>query len=1213
MSVDHSHLKSGIGRSGTARRGIWRKALAALSAIVIGITALFGASTAAHAATPGLKTVLIYNGQPVTEGQVLPEGAQVTLRVQYSNSEAPIAGTSHTIDLGSNVTLGTPPAGATGVESLTANGNAVTFTFADPWPAGVNQGVFDLTFTVNNVDQTVFEDIEFKLNDEETTVGVVVRNEGDQQQNVTEGVAKTRVSPGNLNSFVQRDANGNYTGISPSIIGTPINYRLTVNVPAGETRGDYRIADQLPEYLNYVGGSFTSSLRTWDENGWNQTDTPLTGATTPAAFAPTVDAAERSFTGTMDLVGPAVLTINYQATVANEADRVALESALREQYEARNGAAGNYSLNLDNVATFGPDDERTRDARISITGNTPGPCTVGCGGDIGFGKGVDWDAPSYEREFITAEDGTILNAAGTPEAADLTYRFRANLTGFDDRNPNYTLNRNVVLVDALPATAAVTWNTGASPFISVAEGTLPLTSVGTCSVDQAEFGSTTDAGSYCVSADGKTLMVNLGQDNSTNVLIEAQASLTSLAGLAENGGTPIEGATRYILPNRANFYINGNRNGSDRPVYPIELPADREQGLNDHTAFLKAGPGEVVEVAPGETATVPYTFTVDPARTGVAAADSRIVDIIDHNVFDVSDVSDVDLQLATIGGVDVSSHIAMTLNADGNLVIQFSEAGKAAVANMTGNLVIRIGLTTWALDGKETLDLHNRATLYGTGENPEYWSEDDLEATSYGDEAEVRKFIYDRGAADWTDTLRAAADADGNLVQERYVYRVDVIARGNFGGVQIIDVVDDLPGAVEFVGFVTEDNAPTAADPVDGPVDIGNGLNATYENGDVTIHQQSGTFPEGGRSSVFFAVDVTDGTLPITNAIGDVEATIIPVGPASVDIEKWTTEENSPGPQYGPDGALLNDGYVGDFADAPGKPLRAGEPQAINFTVSNDGPDNLLDVRVSDKLDSGAGEIQDLVCTFPDGSTGTEWAGPLLPGVQFPCSGTLPALEAGQTHADTARVDAVGEVTGLEVSDEDNWNGSVPTPSIDIEKWNDQGEAPEYDETGKLLNDGYKGDFDEATGKRLAAGKEQEIRFTVSNDGDEPLIGIAVSDELTSGKGRISDLACVFPDGSTGTEWDGPLAVGKQFECTGTLPALLAGDEHSDTAKVTAVGLYSGIGVDDEDDWHGFVPTNPIPGLPVTGAQLSWMIALALLGGGAALVLIRRRSANITE
>ncbi|GAB2564364.1 hypothetical protein [Leucobacter ruminantium] len=1209
-------------RSGGARRpGFGRRILAVISALALGLGALVAGATAAQAATPGLKTVLLYQGNPVTEGQVIPEGAQLTLRVQYSNSEAPIAGTSHTVELGSNVTLGAPPAGATGVSNFMANGNAVTFTFADPWPAGVNQGVFDLNFTVNGVDQTTLEDIEFKLNDESTTVNVVVRNDGDSQENVTEGVAKSRVSPGNLNGFVQRDANGNYTGISPSIIGTPINYRLTVNVPKGETLNDYRIADQLPAYLNYVDGSFTSSLRTWDENGWNRTDTPLSGATTPAAFNPTVNAAERSFTGTMDLVGPAVLTIDYRATVANEADRVALEEALRAKYEERNGAAGNYTLNLDNTATFGPDDTRKRDARISITGNTPGPCIVGCGGTTGFGKGVDWDAPSYEREFITAEDGTIVNAAGAPEPADLTYSFRANLTGFDGRTPNYELNRNVVLVDTLPANAAVTWNTGAAPFIAVTEGTLPLTAGGACTADQADFGTNTTAGTYCVSADGKTLMVNLGQSNQTNVLIAAKASLTSLAGLAQNGETPIQGATRYILPNRANFYVNGNRYDSDRPVYPIELPAEREQGLNDRTAFLKAGPGEVVEVEPGETAKVPYTFTINPARTGVAAADSRIVDVIDHDVFDMSEASDVELQVATIGGTDVTQHISMTLNDDGNLVIQFTEAGKAAVANLTGNLVIRIGLTTWALDGKETLDLHNRATLYGTGENPEYWSEDDQEATSYGDEAEVRKFIYDRGQADWTPTLRAAADADGNLVQERYVYRVDVIARGSFGGVQIIDVVDELPGAVEFVGFVTEANAPTAADPADGPVDIGNGLNASYANGEVTIHQASGTFPEGGRSSVYFAVDVTDGKLPIVNAIGDVEATIVPVGPASVDIEKWTTEENSPGPQYDEEtGALLNDGYLGDFDVAPGKGLKAGSPQQINFTVSNDGPDDLRDVTVSDRTVSGAA-IEDLVCTFPDGTTGTPdadgkvvWAGGiLLPGVQFSCTGTLPALESGQAHSDTARVDAVGVVTGLEVNDEDDWNGYVPVPSIDIEKWTDEGEEPEYDETGKLLNDGFEGDFDEAPGKKLSAGKEQQIRFTVSNDGGEDLVGIVISDKLIGGKGEVENLVCTFPDESKGLEWDGPFAVGEQFECTGTLPALGDSATHADRVTVDGVGAVSGVAVNDADEWHGTTPKPvlTVAGLAVTGGQLGGIIAAALLLlglGGAAIVLQRRRA-----
>ena len=48
--------------------------------------------------------------------------------------------------------------------------------------------------------------------------------------------------------------------------------------------------------------------------------------------------------------------------------------------------------------------------------------------------------------------------------------------------------------------------------------------------------------------------------------------------------------------------------------------------------------------------------------------------------------------------------------------------------------------------------------------------------------------------------------------------------------------------------------------------------------------------------------------------------------------------------------------------------------ETIHSTVSNDGPEPLIDIEVGDQLDSGAGAITGLVCTFPDASTGTTWA-----------------------------------------------------------------------------------------------------------------------------------------------------------------------------------------------------------------------------------------------
>src|SRR5699024_9937718 len=157
----------------------------------------------------------------------------------------------------------------------------------------------------------------------------------------------------------------------------------------------------------------------------------------------------------------------------------------------------------------------------------------------------------------------------------------------------------------------------------------------------------------------------------------------------------------------------------------------------------------------------------------------------------------------------------------------------------------------------------------------------------------------------------------------------------------------------------------------------------------------------------------------------------------------------------------------------------------------------LVDLTVSDELTDGEGAIEDLVCEFPDGTTGTSWAGPFAVGTQFDCIGTVPAFaEVGLAHSDTATVVATGVHSRVDVEDEDDWHSHVPVPGIDIEKWNDEGEAPEYDASGALLNDGFAGDRDEAPGLALAADTALPINFRVSNDGAEPLVDLTVSDQL---------------------------------------------------------------------------------------------------------------------
>jgi hypothetical protein len=126
-------------------------------------------------------------------------------------------------------------------------------------------------------------------------------------------------------------------------------------------------------------------------------------------------------------------------------------------------------------------------------------------------------------------------------------------------------------------------------------------------------------------------------------------------------------------------------------------------------------------------------------------------------------------------------------------------------------------------------------------------------------------------------------------------------------------------------------------------------------------------------------------------------------------------------------------------------------------------------------------------------------------------------------------------------------------------------------------DDAVTGDYDTAPGKVLEAGLPTPITITVTNSGTEDLVNVAVADGQWSGPGTAGDfsLSCDFSalGGPTnGTTWVGPFKAGEAFECSGTVPGLAAGDAHSDTITVNAEGRWSGTSVDDDDQWHGYVP-----------------------------------------
>ncbi len=1004
------------------------RGLSLLIAFVLAAASIVGIAQAAHA-TPGITATLLLNGSETYNGvPVVDEGDTLTLRVQYSQAVG--AGTEVEFVLGASVTIGAPPAANEMIESFTPTANGVIVKFRDPLP-DTNQGFFDLKMTVNAVTESTIEDITWTIDGQDESVEVIIRNTGDQFENVTQSYSKS-ADRGNFDSFVSVDNLTRVVTVDPSIENQIVTYTLRVGSP--DERTNFVITDQLHGGMSYVGVaegvlSTTTTLTTWDDDGLNRETNPFT-------FEPSVTG--NAFSGTVNLgdgEAPSTLEITYQARVT---DYLALQSALQALLDAAPTTYGNFDLTLSNTATFGdPGTSRSADIRVRASAQNPNP---GPNLDNAFAKTADWSTQNVETE----EDGTLL------EPLAITYTLRANLTpwngggGESVPNPNRTLTRNVVISDVLPSQA--NWLSTDPDFITMS-GTVatfagPLTQAADDPCPSADaFADNAYVGMWCVT--GNTLLINIGHEGpvpapTTDVTFEVKAQLNTVAGLTEAGDTSVAGATPHRLRNTATFYYNaGGGHDVRRDVTVVRLP-DTGPGIDDSSVFVKVGEPLTARVNPGDSVVVDYTFTVK-AGTGVDVRTARIIDHIDPSIFDVSDPATVSVTGSYDGGALANADFVTSLDDEGNLVIELSEDRKALIADPGDKeLRVKITLTSRAFVGKETITISNSATLEADTVEFDYISSHSFEATSFGDEAEVRKRLFDpRGAegSEWTDVLKAYVDANGVLIQDTYAYRVEFIGHGTFGSVAIIPVVDELSDALTFLGFV---DAADAADPLapgvivdpTGPKDIGANLRATYDpvEHEVIISQvPSTTFSPGDRTAVYFLVQVTDPSdveAPIVNRIGSTQASIEPQEGPSIDIEKWTLEPgDESGPSYDENGVLQNDGYLGDWDEALGKELPVGEAQQILFTISNDGGEPLRDVVVSDRLTGGTGTITGLVCIFPDDSEGTTWAGVFEPGAQFSCTGTLPKLPPGAIHSDTATVTAVGVFSGDEVDDEDEWHG----------------------------------------------------------------------------------------------------------------------------------------------------------------------------------------------
>ena len=107
----------------------------------------------------------------------------------------------------------------------------------------------------------------------------------------------------------------------------------------------------------------------------------------------------------------------------------------------------------------------------------------------------------------------------------------------------------------------------------------------------------------------------------------------------------------------------------------------------------------------------------------------------------------------------------------GELSVQLNDNGAAKATAVGGNLEVYLTLTTRVFDGKETIDLVNRADLFGEGDDPLFWSSFESQATSFGAEAETRKHVYDAisNGGEWASLYAPGEAFDPDKI---YVYRL---------------------------------------------------------------------------------------------------------------------------------------------------------------------------------------------------------------------------------------------------------------------------------------------------------------------------------------------------------------------------------------------------------------------------------------------------------
>lgn len=840
-----------------------------LAGILVALLAVGGFAAPAFAAGG---TVTVF---PVTSGSnhdgmpVLTEGGQYPFQLGYGSMDD---GAVVAITLPEGITIPDDalvvPAGNTAVQSLTVNAEGqLVVTFNTPFPADVNQGVLDLSFTVEKIEHSEVRDLEWNVDGEPTTQRIIVVKPGEMPQATSTSSSK---SAGNA-SFPHSVVDGKVV-IDDSVLNTEIPF--TVTASSSDAR-EVTVTDTLGAHLAFVSGSLAGSKVVRDGNDLNPVTTALSGL-------PVISGT--NFTHTFEAEANSIYTFTYTAKIADAAALDEVRAELQQAYDAVDKVnGGTYSVALTNQVDVNGQKHSTT---TRIQGAVKGQPRPGTG--AAFGKSVDPTAIAIEEQLPAGAD--------LGEGTDVTYTLRADLTVFADfADGTFALTRNVVIRDTLPAEAS--WNTELDTFLTLVDQNgdeITLTAAKDLGGNpESAIAADEYVNTYAVS--GRTIYLNVGKDVTKQYTLKAAATIDTLP---QSPSSETQYEAKYTVTNSAYFVYADGKYESKSASTTITVPKDTTGGVDDPNRFKKTAAYGTITVTAGTSANIPYTFTIGQ---GVGdAATSRIVDVIDHSVFDVTEETLPAIKASISGTYDWNYPLDgdtfdVTLDEDGNLVIapnaEFPKDaawGASATAPLTGTWNITIELPTHVLQGKQTIEVDNTARYEGTGQDIVYTSSSRTTATSFGNEMEVRKRVYEAANDAFTGNLRVEMNAEGALTQTDFVYRVELMPHGTFTNM-VEDVVDILPEGVEFLGFVAEDDVTSGATTGGNSYPIpSSNITAVYDADENTVALERGRLISGQTLALYFKVRLTDyaANVGITNMIGAVGATITPTNDFPLNLLK---------------------------------------------------------------------------------------------------------------------------------------------------------------------------------------------------------------------------------------------------------------------------------------------------------------------------------------